>query len=71
MVMDPENPLTIPILRGSSTSYSFFPEDAIDEYPHGVGSNLMLVTGLQVSRLTKLSLLTISCEQQPGLSWPE
>jgi len=47
MVMDPENPLTIPILRGSSTSYSFFPEDPIDEYPHGVGSNLMLVTGLQ------------------------
>jgi len=47
MVLDPENPLTIPILRGSSTSYSFFPEDPIDEYPHGVGSNLMLITGLQ------------------------
>lgn len=47
MVLDPENPLTIPILRGSSTSYSFFPDDAVDEYPHGVGRNLMLITGLQ------------------------
>lgn len=60
MVLDPENPLTIPILRGSSTSYSFFPEDPIDEYPHGVGSNLMLVTGLQVSNSIRFSSLVLA-----------
>ncbi|KFV63557.1 Dolichyl-diphosphooligosaccharide--protein glycosyltransferase 48 kDa subunit, partial [Dryobates pubescens] len=37
MVADPDNPLVLDILTGSSTSYSFFPDKPITQYPHVVG----------------------------------
>ncbi|XP_029292461.1 dolichyl-diphosphooligosaccharide--protein glycosyltransferase 48 kDa subunit [Cottoperca gobio] len=47
MVADPENPLVLDILTGSSTSYSFFPDKPISQYPHAVGKNTLMVAGLQ------------------------
>ncbi|KAJ3589215.1 hypothetical protein NHX12_010062 [Muraenolepis orangiensis] len=47
MVADPENPLVLDILTGSSTSYSFFPDRPISQYPHAVGKNTLLIAGLQ------------------------
>ncbi|KAG7269539.1 hypothetical protein CRUP_025263 [Coryphaenoides rupestris] len=47
MVADPENPLVLDILTGSSTSYSFFPDRPIAQYPHAVGKNTLLIAGLQ------------------------
>ncbi|XP_026540190.1 dolichyl-diphosphooligosaccharide--protein glycosyltransferase 48 kDa subunit [Notechis scutatus] len=47
MVADPDNPLVLDILTGSSTSYSFFPDKAITQYPHAVGKNTLLIAGLQ------------------------
>ncbi|KAG8142241.1 putative Dolichyl-diphosphooligosaccharide--protein [Naja naja] len=43
MVADPDNPLVLDILTGSSTSYSFFPDKAITQYPHAVGKNTLLI----------------------------
>jgi len=47
MVADPDNPLVLDILTGSSTSYSYFPDRAITQYPHAVGKNTLLIAGLQ------------------------
>ncbi|XP_062247955.1 dolichyl-diphosphooligosaccharide--protein glycosyltransferase 48 kDa subunit [Platichthys flesus] len=47
MVADPENPLVLDILTGSSTAYSFFPDRPISQYPHAVGKNTLLIAGLQ------------------------
>ncbi|KAL1021103.1 hypothetical protein UPYG_G00008860 [Umbra pygmaea] len=47
MVADPDNPLVLDILTGSSTSYSYFPDRPITQYPHAVGKNTLLIAGLQ------------------------
>lgn len=47
MAADPENPLVIDILCASSTAYSHAPEQDILEYPLAIGSNLLLVAGMQ------------------------
>uniref|UniRef100_A0A3P9IKD1 Dolichyl-diphosphooligosaccharide--protein glycosyltransferase 48 kDa subunit n=1 Tax=Oryzias latipes TaxID=8090 RepID=A0A3P9IKD1_ORYLA len=47
MVADPDNPLVLDILTGSSTSYSYFPDRAVSQYPHAVGKNTLLIAGLQ------------------------
>ena len=47
MTADPENPLILEIITGTTTSYSYFPGDTIKEYPHAVGKNTLLITGLQ------------------------
>jgi len=47
MLADPANPLVLSILTGHSTSYSHNPEDAVNEYPHAVGKNVLLIAGLQ------------------------
>lgn len=47
MVLDSDNPLVLPILKGTKTCYTYFPEEKIDQYPHGVGSNTMLITAIQ------------------------
>uniref|UniRef100_A0A1A8G8D3 Dolichyl-diphosphooligosaccharide--protein glycosyltransferase 48 kDa subunit n=1 Tax=Nothobranchius korthausae TaxID=1143690 RepID=A0A1A8G8D3_9TELE len=47
MVADPDNPLVLDILTGSSTSYSYFPDRPISQYPHAVGKNTLLIAGLQ------------------------
>lgn len=47
MVADTENPLVIDILRASPTAYSHAVNQDILEYPLAIGSNLLLVAGMQ------------------------
>ncbi len=47
MTADPENPLVLEIMTGSTTSYSYFSDDKIEEYPHAVGKSTLLMAGLQ------------------------
>jgi len=47
MSVDPENPLLIEILTGSSTSYAYNPAEQIVDYPQTVGKNTLLVSALQ------------------------
>ncbi|KAK7476524.1 hypothetical protein BaRGS_00032204 [Batillaria attramentaria] len=47
MVSDPENPLVLNILRASSTAYSHNPVEKIEEFPHAVGTNTLLIGALQ------------------------
>lgn len=47
MVADPANPLILEIMTGASTSYSYFTEDAVQDYPHAVGKSTLLIAGLQ------------------------
>lgn len=47
MAADLDNPLVIDILRASSTAYSHAANQDILEYPLAIGSNLLLVAGMQ------------------------
>ena len=47
MTADPDNPLVLEIMTGSTTSFSYFPDDNISEYPHAVGKSTLLIAGLQ------------------------
>ncbi len=47
MVADPDNPLVLNVMTGSTTSYSYFPDEQIEEYPHAVGKSTLLIAGLQ------------------------
>ncbi|XP_064610826.1 LOW QUALITY PROTEIN: dolichyl-diphosphooligosaccharide--protein glycosyltransferase 48 kDa subunit-like [Liolophura sinensis] len=47
MTADPENPLLLNLLHASSTAYSFNPDEKIDEFPHAVGKNTLLISALQ------------------------
>ena len=47
MAADVENPLIIDILKASPTAYSHAPDQDILEYPLAIGSNLLLVAGMQ------------------------
>lgn len=47
MTADSENPLVLNVLHASSTAYSFNPNNKIDEFPHAVGKNTLLIAALQ------------------------
>ena len=47
MVADADNPLVLSVLHASSTSYSYQPDAAVDDYPLAVGTNTLLVAALQ------------------------
>ena len=47
MISDPQNPLVLEILTGSSTSYSYSPSSPITDYPHAVGRSTLLIAGMQ------------------------
>ena len=47
MHLDDANDLVFPIVFGSDNSYSWYPEEAISEYPMAIGKELVLVAGLQ------------------------
>ena len=47
MVADEQNPLVLPLLTGSSSSYSYFAADPVKEYPHAVGKSTLLIAGMQ------------------------
>ncbi|XP_061197195.1 dolichyl-diphosphooligosaccharide--protein glycosyltransferase 48 kDa subunit-like isoform X3 [Saccostrea echinata] len=57
MVADPENPLVLSVLHASSTAYSFFPDKPIDDYPHAVGKNTLLVAALQARNNARVVFL--------------
>lgn len=47
MVADLDNPLVLEVMSGYTTSYSYFSDDKIEEYPHAVGKSTLLIAGLQ------------------------
>lgn len=47
MVADSDNPLVLEIMSGYTTSYSYFTNSKVDEYPHAVGRGTLLMAGLQ------------------------
>uniref|UniRef100_UPI0035902ECA dolichyl-diphosphooligosaccharide--protein glycosyltransferase 48 kDa subunit n=1 Tax=Myxine glutinosa TaxID=7769 RepID=UPI0035902ECA len=47
IVADSDNPLVMDILTGSSTCYSYLPDKPINQYPHAIGKNTLLLAGLQ------------------------
>ena len=47
MTADVDNPLVLSVLTASSTAYSFNPDEKIEEFPHAVGKNTLLVSALQ------------------------
>lgn len=47
MVADLDNPLVLEVMTGYTTSYSYFTDKKIDEYPHTVGKSTLLIAGLQ------------------------
>ena len=47
MTADAENPLVLSVLSASSTAYSFNPDEKIEEFPHAVGKNTLLISALQ------------------------
>lgn len=47
MISDGKNPLVVDIMTGSCTAYSYNPKRRITTYPHAVGRNTILVSGLQ------------------------
>ncbi|CAG0894334.1 unnamed protein product [Cyprideis torosa] len=47
LIADRENPLVLPILTASPSAYSYDPEKPITDYPHAVGSNTVLIAGIQ------------------------
>nr|CAG4643929.1 EOG090X05EE [Lepidurus arcticus] len=47
LIADKQNPLVLEILTASGTAYSYKPDQAIDEYPHAVGKDTLLIAALQ------------------------
>nr|CAG4651794.1 EOG090X05EE [Triops cancriformis] len=47
LVADKQNPLVLEVLTASGTAYSYKPDQAIDEYPHAVGTDTLLIAALQ------------------------
>lgn len=47
MTTDPDNPLVLELMTGATTSYSYFIDDKVEEYPHAVGKSTLLIAGLQ------------------------
>lgn len=47
MTADPDNPLVLEIMNGYSTTYSYFTNEPIKDYPLVVGRSTLLIAGLQ------------------------
>uniref|UniRef100_A0A0P4W9M7 Dolichyl-diphosphooligosaccharide--protein glycosyltransferase 48 kDa subunit n=1 Tax=Scylla olivacea TaxID=85551 RepID=A0A0P4W9M7_SCYOL len=47
LITDADNPLVLPVLRAPSTAYCYSPTQAITDYPHATGQNMLLVAALQ------------------------
>ncbi|KAI0219947.1 Dolichyl-diphosphooligosaccharide--protein glycosyltransferase 48 kDa subunit [Lamellibrachia satsuma] len=47
MTADSSNSLVLDVLPASSTAYSFNPDEPIDEFPHAVGKDTLLIAALQ------------------------
>ena len=47
MTADSDNPLVLEIMNGYSTTYSYFTQDPISDYPLVVGRSTLLIAGMQ------------------------
>lgn len=47
MTADQDNPLILEIMSGYTTSYSYFTNEDVSDYPHAVGKSTLLIAGLQ------------------------
>nr|CAG4648634.1 EOG090X05EE [Polyphemus pediculus] len=47
LIADKANPLVLEVLTASSTAYSYKTDSPIEEYPHAVGKNTVLIAALQ------------------------
>lgn len=47
LLADRDNGLTLQLLTGSTTAYSYITENSIKEYPHAVGKGTLLIAALQ------------------------
>jgi len=47
LTTDADNPLLLPLLKAASTAYSHDPNTKITEFPHAVGTSVVLLAGLQ------------------------
>lgn len=47
LIADKQNPLVLEVLTASSTAYSYKPDSPVEEYPHAVGKNTVLIAALQ------------------------
>merc|ERR1719450_101197 len=47
LILDPDNPLILPVLRAPSTAYSHNPLTPITDYPHATGQSVVLLAALQ------------------------
>lgn len=56
MSLDEDNKLLIPILTGSSTSYSYTTEPITDN-PHVMGKDTVLVAGLQARNGARMTFI--------------
>jgi len=57
MTADPENPLVLGVLSASSTAYSFNPNERIEEFPHAVGKNTLLISALQARNNARVAFV--------------
>lgn len=47
LLADKENSLVLQLLTAETAAYSYHPEQPIEDYPHAVGRNTLLITALQ------------------------
>ncbi|XP_055948311.1 dolichyl-diphosphooligosaccharide--protein glycosyltransferase 48 kDa subunit-like [Argiope bruennichi] len=47
IISDQQNSLILEVLSASSTAYSYNPDVKVNEYPHAVGKNTLLISALQ------------------------
>jgi len=47
LILDPDNPLILPVLTAPTTAYSHNPQVPVSEYPHATGENVVLLAALQ------------------------
>ncbi|KAG5316833.1 OST48 glycosyltransferase, partial [Acromyrmex insinuator] len=47
LIADTDNPLILRLLSASTSAYTYYPDQPIKEYPHGVGKNTLLIAALQ------------------------
>jgi oligosaccharyltransferase complex subunit beta len=57
MTADADNPLVLDVLHASWTAYSFNPDERVTEFPHAVGTNTLLVAGLQARNNARVLFL--------------
>ncbi|MPC37510.1 Dolichyl-diphosphooligosaccharide--protein glycosyltransferase subunit [Portunus trituberculatus] len=79
LITDADNPLVLPVLRAPSTAYCYSPTQAITDYPHATGQNMLLVAALQARNNARVVVsgsleffsdaFIMASVQTPQVSW--